>query len=78
MWIWHGWNTQPNLFDLDVRIDRGRHRFPSALALSVLEPGVQGGSWQIWRQGYIDLLRQGIRFDVKLLQDSLARLRAKL
>jgi len=41
--------------------------------LGVLEAGVRKGLVSDLRQTYIDLLRQGIRFDIKLLQDSLAR-----
>lgn len=42
--------------------------------LGILEAGVRKGLIPDLRQTYIDLLRQGIRFDIKLLQDSLARL----
>ena len=41
--------------------------------LGILEAGVGKGLVPDLRQTYIDLLRQGIRFDIKLLQDSLAR-----
>ena len=39
------------------------------------EAGIRRGLVPDLRQAYIDLLRQGIRFDIGLLQDSLARLR---
>jgi uncharacterized protein len=42
--------------------------------LGVLEAGARRGFVSDLRQTYIDLLRQGIRFDIGLLQDSLARL----
>ena len=42
--------------------------------LGVLEAGARKGLVSDLRQAYIDLLRQGIRFDVRLLQASLARL----
>lgn len=42
--------------------------------LGILEAGVRKGLIPDLRQTYIDLLRQGIRFDIKLLQDSLFRL----
>jgi predicted nucleic acid-binding protein len=42
--------------------------------LGVLEAGARRGLVPDLRQAYIDLLRQGIRFDIGLLQDSLARL----
>jgi predicted nucleic acid-binding protein len=42
--------------------------------LGVLEAGARKGLVPDLRQAYIDLLRQGIRFDIGLLQDSLARL----
>ncbi|MEO8657121.1 MAG: DUF3368 domain-containing protein [Bryobacteraceae bacterium] len=42
--------------------------------LGVLEVGARRGLVADLRQAYIDLLRQGIRFDIRLLQDSLARL----
>jgi uncharacterized protein len=42
--------------------------------LGILESGAQKGLVSDLRQAYIDLLRQGIRFDIRLLQDSLARL----
>jgi predicted nucleic acid-binding protein len=41
--------------------------------LGVLEAGFRNGLVPNLRQAYIELLRQGIRFDLKLLQDSLAR-----
>jgi uncharacterized protein len=41
--------------------------------LGVLEVSVRKGLVSDLRQAYIDLLRQGIRFDLRLLQDSLAR-----
>ena len=41
--------------------------------LGVLEAGARRGFVRDLRQAYIDLLRQGIRFDIKLLQESLAR-----
>jgi predicted nucleic acid-binding protein len=43
--------------------------------LGVLEAGARRGFVSDLRQAYIDLLRQGIRFDIGLLQDSLTRLR---
>ena len=42
--------------------------------LGVLEVSARKGLVSDLRQAYIDLLRQGIRFDLRLLQDSLARL----
>ncbi|MGD1098655.1 MAG: DUF3368 domain-containing protein [Bryobacteraceae bacterium] len=42
--------------------------------LGVLEAAARRGLVPDIRQAYIDLLRQGIRFDIGLLQDSLARL----
>ena len=42
--------------------------------LGILEVGARRGLVTDLRELYIDLLRQGIRFDIKLLQDSLARL----
>jgi predicted nucleic acid-binding protein len=42
--------------------------------LGVLEAAARKGLVPDIRQAYIDLLRQGIRFDIGLLQDSLARL----
>ncbi len=42
--------------------------------LGILEAGARTGLVPDLRQAYIDLLRQGIRFDIRLLQDSLARL----
>jgi uncharacterized protein len=42
--------------------------------LGILEAAAGRGIVADLRQAYIDLLRHGIRFDIKLLQDSLARL----
>jgi predicted nucleic acid-binding protein len=42
--------------------------------LGILEAGARRGFVADLREAYIDLLRQGIRFEIKLLQDSLARL----
>ena len=42
--------------------------------LGLLEVGARRGLVPDLRQAYIDLLRQGIRFDIGLLQDSLMRL----
>jgi predicted nucleic acid-binding protein len=42
--------------------------------LGILEAGARTGLVPDLRQAYMDLLRQGIRFDIRLLQDSLARL----
>jgi len=42
--------------------------------LGVLEAGTRRGLVPDLRQAYIDLLRQGIRFEIGLLQESLARL----
>ena len=42
--------------------------------LGILEAGARRGLVSDLRQAYIDLLRRGVRFDIKLLQDSLARL----
>jgi uncharacterized protein len=42
--------------------------------LGTLEAAAGKGLVADLRQAYIDLLRHGIRFDIKLLQDSLARL----
>jgi predicted nucleic acid-binding protein len=43
--------------------------------LGVLETGARRGLVPELRAAYVDLLRHGIRFDLQLLQDSLARLR---
>jgi uncharacterized protein len=42
--------------------------------LGVLEAGARRGLVSDLREAYMELLRQGIRFDIRLLQDSLARL----
>ena len=42
--------------------------------LGVLEAGTRKGLVPDLRQAYIDLLREGIRFDIRLLQESLLRL----
>ena len=42
--------------------------------LGILEAGARRGPVSDLRQAYIDPLRHGIRFDIRLLQDSLARL----
>ncbi len=42
--------------------------------LGILEAGARRGLVSDLRQAYIDLLRQGVRFDIRLLQDNLARL----
>lgn len=42
--------------------------------LGILEGGARAGLVSDLRQAYIDLLRHGMRFDIRLLQDSLARL----
>ena len=42
--------------------------------LGVLEAAARKGLVSDLRQAYIDLLQHGIRFDIKLLQDSLTRL----
>ena len=42
--------------------------------LGILEVSARRGLIPDLRQTYLDLLRHGIRFDIKLLQDSLARL----
>jgi predicted nucleic acid-binding protein len=42
--------------------------------LGILEAAARRGVVSDLRQAYIDLLRQGIRFDIRLLQDSVARL----
>jgi uncharacterized protein len=42
--------------------------------LGILEAGARRGLVPDLRQAYIDLLRQGVRFEIQLLQDSLARL----
>lgn len=47
---------------------------PVVGCIGVLEAGARKGLVSDLRQTYIDLLRQGIRFDLRLLQDSLARL----
>ena len=52
---------------------RGRRALDAGY-LGVLEAGARKGLVSDLRQAYIDLLRQGIRFDVRLLQASLARL----
>ena len=41
--------------------------------LGILEAAVRSGLVSDLRQTYIDLLRHGIRLDIRLLQDSLAR-----
>ncbi|MGD0698098.1 MAG: DUF3368 domain-containing protein [Terriglobia bacterium] len=41
--------------------------------LGILEVGARRGLVSDLRQAYIDLLRHGIRFDLRLLQDSLTR-----
>jgi predicted nucleic acid-binding protein len=41
--------------------------------LGVLEVGARKGLVSDLRSAYLDLLRQGIRFDLRLLQESLAR-----
>ena len=41
--------------------------------LAVLEAGARKGLVPDLREAYINLLRQGIRFDLRLLQESLAR-----
>jgi len=41
--------------------------------LGILEAGAKKALVPDLRQAYIDLLRQGIRFDIRLLQDSLTR-----
>ena len=41
--------------------------------LGVLEAAARSGLVSDLRETYIDLLRQGIRFDIRLLQDSLTR-----
>ena len=41
--------------------------------LGVLEAGARKGLVPDLRSAYLDLLRQGIRFDLRLLQESLAR-----
>jgi predicted nucleic acid-binding protein len=47
---------------------------PIVGCLGILETGARRGLVVDLREAYIDLLRQGIRFEIKLLQDSLARL----
>jgi predicted nucleic acid-binding protein len=42
--------------------------------LGLLESGARRGLVADLREAYVDLLRQGIRFDIRLLQDSLVRL----
>jgi predicted nucleic acid-binding protein len=42
--------------------------------LGILEAGARRGLVPDLRQAYIDLLRQGVRFEIRLLQDSLTRL----
>jgi len=42
--------------------------------LGVLEAGARRGFVPDLRGGYIDLLRQGVRFEIRLLQESLIRL----
>lgn len=42
--------------------------------LGALETAARKGLLTDLRQAYVDLLRQGIRFDIELLQDSLVRL----
>jgi uncharacterized protein len=42
--------------------------------LAVLETGARKGLVPDLRAAYMDLLRQGVRFDLQLLQDSLTRL----
>jgi predicted nucleic acid-binding protein len=43
-------------------------------SIGILEAAARSGLVSDLRQAYIDLLLHGIRFDIKLLQDSLARL----
>jgi predicted nucleic acid-binding protein len=43
-------------------------------SLALLETGTRKGLVPDLRAAYMDLLRQGVRFDLKLLQDSLIRL----
>jgi uncharacterized protein len=47
---------------------------PMTGCLGVLEAGARKGLVLDLRQVYIDLLRQGVRFNIRLLQDSLTRL----
>lgn len=47
---------------------------PTMGCLGVLEAGARKGLVLDLRPVYIDLLRQGVRFDIRLLQDSLTRL----
>ena len=42
--------------------------------VGILEAGARRGLVPDLRQAYADLLREGVRFDIKLLQDSLVRL----
>jgi uncharacterized protein len=42
--------------------------------LGILEQGARRGLVSDLRQAYIDLLRRGVRFDIRILQDSLARI----
>jgi predicted nucleic acid-binding protein len=55
------------------RVARAAH-LPVAGCLGILEAGARRGLVPDLRQAYVDLLRQGIRYDMKLLQDSLTRL----
>lgn len=63
-----------------ILLDEGKARriardagLPVLGCLGVLEAGVRKGFLPDLRHAYIDLLRQGIRFDIRLLQESLAR-----
>lgn len=42
--------------------------------LGILEAGARRGLVADLRQAYVDLLQQGVRFEIRLLQDSLERL----
>ena len=66
--------------DLVLLDDRSARRVARDLGLAVvgcvgiLEAGARKSLVPDLRQAHIDLLRQGVRFDIKLLQDSLERL----
>lgn len=70
-------NIQADLVILDESKARRVARdagLPIVGCVGLLEAGARKGLVPDLRQAYIDLLRQGIRFDIRLLQGSLVRL----
>lgn len=68
---------QADLVLLDERLARRAARGLGLVVvgcLGILEAGARKSMVPDLRQSYIDLLRDGIRFDIRLLQDSLGRL----